>query len=93
MQYKDHDIELSGRFDLTSLRSRSVLVMLCEFGGRLHCTSGRIGISRRRHCSDALALAGDDDGAATWCRIMTAVTELANKNPSPLRPPTSPVRT
>jgi len=43
--------------------------------------------------ADALALAGDDDGAATWCRIMTAVTELANKNPSPLRPPTSPVRT
>jgi hypothetical protein len=25
-----------------------------------------------------LELAGDDDGAATWRRIMSAVTELAN---------------
>ena len=28
-----------------------------------------------------LRLAGDDDGAATWHRIMAAVTELANKTP------------
>ena len=28
-----------------------------------------------------LTLAGDDDGAATWHRIMAAVTELANKTP------------
>jgi hypothetical protein len=26
-------------------------------------------------------LAGDDDGAATWHRIMAAVTELANNTP------------
>jgi hypothetical protein len=31
--------------------------------------------------ADELALAGDDDGAATWHRIMAAVTELANKTP------------
>ena len=31
--------------------------------------------------ADELALAGDDDGAATWRRIMSAVTELANKIP------------
>ena len=31
--------------------------------------------------ADELALAGDDDGAATWRRIMWAVTELANKTP------------
>jgi len=31
--------------------------------------------------ADELALAGDDDGAATWRRIMSAVTELANKTP------------
>jgi hypothetical protein len=28
-----------------------------------------------------LALAGDDDGAATWHRIMEAVTQLANTTP------------
>jgi hypothetical protein len=28
-----------------------------------------------------LTLAGDDDGAATWHRIMAAVTELANTTP------------
>jgi hypothetical protein len=28
-----------------------------------------------------LTLAGDDDGAATWHRIMAAVTALANKTP------------
>ena len=31
--------------------------------------------------ADELALAGDSDGAATWRRIMSAVTELANKTP------------
>jgi len=30
--------------------------------------------------ADELALAGDNDGAATWRRIMGAVTELANTN-------------
>ena len=29
-----------------------------------------------------LRLAGDDDGAATWHRIMVAVTQLANTTPS-----------
>ena len=29
--------------------------------------------------ADELALAGDDTGAATWRRIMSAVTELANR--------------
>ena len=27
------------------------------------------------------SLAGDDDGAATWRRIMAAVTQLGNKTP------------
>jgi hypothetical protein len=31
--------------------------------------------------ANELALAGDDDGAANWRRIMSAVTELANKTP------------
>jgi len=31
--------------------------------------------------ADELALAGDDDGATTWRRIMAAVTEFANKIP------------
>jgi hypothetical protein len=31
--------------------------------------------------ANELALAGDDDGAATWRRIMSAVTELASKTP------------
>jgi len=31
--------------------------------------------------ANELALAGDDDGATTWRRIMSAVTELANKTP------------
>jgi len=31
--------------------------------------------------ADELALAGDDDGAATWRRIIGAVTQLANKTP------------
>jgi hypothetical protein len=31
--------------------------------------------------ADELALAGDDDGATTWRRIMSAVTELANNTP------------
>jgi hypothetical protein len=31
--------------------------------------------------SNELALAGDDDGAATWRRIITAVAELANTTP------------
>ena len=31
--------------------------------------------------ADELALAGDDDRATTWRRIMSAVTELANKTP------------
>ena len=32
--------------------------------------------------ADELTLAGDDAGAATWRRIMAAVTQLANKTPS-----------
>jgi hypothetical protein len=31
--------------------------------------------------ADDLALAGDDDGAATWRRITAAVIQLANKTP------------
>jgi hypothetical protein len=31
--------------------------------------------------ADELALAGDDDGAATWRRIMAAVIQLANQTP------------
>ena len=31
--------------------------------------------------ADELALADDDDGAATWCRIMAAVEQLVNKTP------------
>ena len=31
--------------------------------------------------ADELALAGDNDGAATWRRIMAAVEQLANKTP------------
>ena len=31
--------------------------------------------------ADEFALAGDDDGATSWRRIMAAVTELANKIP------------
>jgi hypothetical protein len=31
--------------------------------------------------ADELTLAGDDDGATTWRRIMAAVTQLANKTP------------
>jgi hypothetical protein len=31
--------------------------------------------------ADELALAGDDDGATTWRRIMAALTRLANKTP------------
>ena len=34
--------------------------------------------------ANELALAGDDDRAATWRRIMSAVTELANKTPGQL---------
>jgi hypothetical protein len=30
---------------------------------------------------EELALAGDDGGAATWRRIMEAVTQLANTTP------------
>ena len=32
--------------------------------------------------ADELMSAGDDDGAATWRRIMAAVTNLADKTPS-----------
>jgi hypothetical protein len=31
--------------------------------------------------ADELALAGDDDGAATWRRIMAAVIQLTNQTP------------
>jgi hypothetical protein len=31
--------------------------------------------------ANELALAGDDDGATTWRRIMAAVEQLANKTP------------
>jgi hypothetical protein len=31
--------------------------------------------------ANELALAGDDDGAATWRRMMAAVEQLANKTP------------
>jgi len=36
--------------------------------------------------ADELGLAGDDDGATTWRRIMAAVTQLANKTPARPRP-------
>ena len=36
--------------------------------------------------ADELTLAGDDDGATTWRRIMAAVTQLANKTPARPRP-------
>jgi len=32
--------------------------------------------------ADELASAGDDDGAATWRRIMAVVTQLADTTPS-----------
>jgi hypothetical protein len=31
--------------------------------------------------ADELALAGDDEGATTWRRIMAAVEQLANQTP------------
>jgi hypothetical protein len=31
--------------------------------------------------ANELALAGDDDGATTWRRIMAAVTQLSNTTP------------
>jgi hypothetical protein len=31
--------------------------------------------------AEELTLAGDDDGAATWRRIMAAVEQLADKTP------------
>jgi hypothetical protein len=31
--------------------------------------------------ADERALAGDDDGAVTWRRIIAALTQLANKTP------------
>jgi hypothetical protein len=36
---------------------------------------------RRPLLARKLALAGDDAGAATWRRIMAAVTQLANNAP------------
>ena len=52
---------------------RAALLLLKRYGERaLHESAAR---------ADELALAGDDDGAATWRRIMAAVTQLANKTP------------
>ena len=31
--------------------------------------------------ADELMAAGDDNGAAVWCRIMDALTQLANTTP------------
>jgi len=43
--------------------------------------------------ADELALAGDDDGATTWRRIMAAVTELANKiSPGSVHEATEPAK-
>jgi hypothetical protein len=47
--------------------------MLKRYGGNA------LGKSAAR--AKELSLAGDDDGAATWRRIMAAVTQLANKTP------------
>ena len=42
---------------------------------------GEIAFEESAARPDELAPAGDDDGAATWRRIMTAVTQLANNTP------------
>ena len=52
---------------------RAAQLMLKRYGDRaLEESAARAG---------ELALAGDDDGAVTWRRIMAAVTQLANKTP------------
>jgi hypothetical protein len=58
---------------------------------RSSCSSAAAQLMLKRYSDNALeetasranelALAGDDDGAATWRRIMAAVTQLANKTP------------
>jgi hypothetical protein len=51
-------------------------------GGAAHAQALRRQRTRgKRRSTDELALAGDDDGAATWRRIMAAVAEFANKTP------------
>jgi hypothetical protein len=52
---------------------RAALLLLKRYGERA--------LDESAARADELALAGDDDGAATWRRIMTAVTQLANKTP------------
>jgi hypothetical protein len=52
---------------------RAALLLLKRYGERA--------LDERPARADELALAGDDDGAATWRRIMRAVTQLANKTP------------
>jgi hypothetical protein len=42
---------------------------------------GDIALEESAARADELALAGDNNGAATWRRIMVAVTQLANKTP------------
>jgi len=50
---------------------RAALLLLKRYGERA--------LDESAARADELALAGDDDGAATWRRIMAAVTQLANK--------------
>jgi hypothetical protein len=52
---------------------RAAQLMLKRYGGNA------LGESAAR--ANELALAGDDDGAATWRRIMAAVEQLANTTP------------
>jgi hypothetical protein len=42
---------------------------------------GEKALDERAARADELALASDDDGATTWRRNMSAVTQLANKTP------------
>jgi hypothetical protein len=51
-------------------------------GGAAHAQAlWRHALDESAALAEELALAGDDDGATTWRRIMAAVTELANKTP------------
>ena len=42
---------------------------------------GELALEESAARATELALAGDDDGSATWRRIMAAVTQLANTTP------------
>jgi hypothetical protein len=51
-------------------------------GGAAHAQAlWRKGLDESAARADDLALAGDNDGAATWRRIMAAVEQLPNKTP------------